>query len=194
MSISGMSDAKLMREQPAHRPATGFERALGLQELVERPQPAASQGVTAPTVPPTLVGQLVRWIPTESITLYVAFIGLLEPVAAPEGTEPCKVQGAFDGRAIAMVIFTLLTVLIVVLVHIAKVRRTREPFRWPVWEMTAATLAFVAWAVALPDTPLQAWCGYKVEIGAFVVLFATVFIALLADALGRNVVPAEATE
>jgi hypothetical protein len=41
--------------------------------------------------------------------------------------------------------------------------------------------------MALPDTPLQTFCGYKVEIGAFIVLTATVVITAAADALGRNV-------
>jgi len=28
-----------------------------------------------------------------------------------------------------------------------------SPQRWPVWEMTAATLAYGAWTFALPNTP-----------------------------------------
>jgi hypothetical protein len=71
-------------------------------------------------------------------------------------------------------------------VHLAKVRKTKEPFRWPIWELVVSPIAFVAWAVALPDTPLQAICGYKTEIGAFIVLATTVAIALAADAFGKQ--------
>ncbi len=84
--------------------------------------------------------------------------------------------------------FLALTVVIVLLVHIAKVRRTREPFRWPVFEMVVSSVAFTAWAVALTDTPLRDFSGYKIEIGGFIVLATTAMIGLVADALDRNLV------
>ena len=56
--------------------------------------------------------------------------------------------------------------------------------------MSVSAVAFTAWAIALPDTPLNDLCGYKVEVGAFIVLATTAIIGLVADALGRNVAPA----
>ena len=72
---------------------------------------------------------------------------------------------------------------IVLLVHIAKVRRTRDG---PVFEMAVSSVAFVAWATALTDTPLRDLSWYKVEIGGFIVLATTALIGLVADALDRN--------
>jgi hypothetical protein len=188
VSIASMIDAKLVNEWPDERRANGFERALGLRRLVERPKSAAAQTPQATTVvPATAIGQLARWIPTESITLYVAFLGVLNPIAGT--VRAC--DGRYAGRWAALGAFLVATVCIVVLVHSAKVRRTLEPFRWPVFEMSVSAVAFTAWAIALPDTPLNDFCGYKPELGAFIVLATTAIIGLVADALGRNVAPAE---
>jgi len=187
MSITSMCDAKLMNEQPAQREATSFERAIGLRALVERPQSSRAATPQPPKVPPTVLGQLVRWIPTESLTLYVAFLGVLDPVRVAAGTRVSDAD--FTGRWVTLGLFLALTVGIVLLVHVAKVRRTREPFRWPVFEMAVSSVAFAAWAVALTDTPLRDLSGYKIEIGGFIVLATTALIGLVADALERNVVP-----
>jgi ABC-type xylose transport system permease subunit len=186
MSIASMIDAKLVNEWPDERPATGFERALGLKRLVERPKSEAAQTPQATAVPSTAIGQLARWIPTESLTLYVAFLGVLTPIV---GTARACDAG-YAGRWAALGAFLVMTVCIVVLVHVAKVRRTQEPFRWPLFEMSVSAVAFTAWAIALPDTPLNDFCGYKTEVGAFIVLATTAIIGLVADALGRNVTAA----
>jgi uncharacterized membrane protein YgdD (TMEM256/DUF423 family) len=189
VSIAAMSDAKLMRERPEQRSAKGFERAIGLQALVERRQTTEKETPKPSIVPPTVVGQLTRWIPTETITLYVAFLALLNPLTATEGEQLCDAAN-YTGRWVAVGAFALLTVALVVLLHVTKVRRTKEPFRWPAWEMIVSLVAFVGWAVALPETPLHVICGYNEEIGGFVVLVLTLFIAAVADALGRNIEPA----
>jgi hypothetical protein len=51
--------------------------------------------------------------------------------------------------------------------------------------MVTAPLAFVAWGLALPDTPLSNFSGYRVEIGAFIVLATTVTIAVVAWIFGQ---------
>jgi hypothetical protein len=181
-----MADAKLVRDQPAKRAATSLEKGLRLQSLVER-EPAAPAETPQPTgVPATVVGQLVRWIPTETITLYVAYLALLTPITAEAGRRICD-TGDFTGRWVGLVVFEVVTVLFVLLIYVAKLRGTKQPFRWPLWEMAAAAVAFAAWALALPDTPLQSICSYKVEIGGFLVLATTIAITVVADALGRNV-------
>jgi hypothetical protein len=57
--------------------------------MVERPSDPATTP-KPPSVPPTIVGQLVRWIPTEAITLYVAFLGLLAAPRPPRGQPICS--------------------------------------------------------------------------------------------------------
>jgi hypothetical protein len=185
-----MADAKLIRERPTKRSANALEKTLGLKHLAARKEPAAEDIPKPAGVSPTVLGQIMRWIPTETITLYVAYLALLNPVVAKAGKKVCE-AGGFDDRWAGVVVFAALTPVVVLLVYIAKVRGTKQPFRWPVWEMAAATLAFLAWAFALPDTPLLSVCGYKVEIGAFIVLVTTIAIGLVADALGKNVKAAD---
>jgi len=73
-----------------------------------------------------------------------------------------------------------------VLLAVGKVRGTREPFRWPKFEMFASGVAFAAWALALPQTPLLSICSYKSDVGAFIVTAVTVSIGVLAFALGKQ--------
>jgi hypothetical protein len=181
-----MADAKLVRERPTTRKANPLEKALGLKSLVEREAPAATD-VPQPTgVSATVVGQLVRWIPTETITLYVAYLALLTPITAVTGKKLCD-SGDFTSRWVGVVVFDVVTLVFVLLVYVAKLRTTKQPFRWPLWEILASMVAFLAWSLALPDTPLRNLCGYKVEIGGFLVLVTTILITVVADALGRNV-------
>ena len=81
------------------------------------------------------------------------------PIRTPDAGRESDAD--FTGRWVALGAFLVLTVAIVLLVHIAKVRRTREPFRWPVFEMAVSSVAFVAWATALTDTPLRDLSWYK---------------------------------
>ena len=61
MSIATMVDTRIARQQA---------------ENVKSPSP--DKPVGAPT---DLVNQITRWIPTETITIYVALLALLAPVA-----------------------------------------------------------------------------------------------------------------
>ena len=51
MSISSMSEAKLIRQRLDQRDANVVERALGLKELVERDQPTPEDMVKLPARP-----------------------------------------------------------------------------------------------------------------------------------------------
>lgn len=182
MSISSMSDAKLVREKPAQRSANRLERTVRLKNLVERDPPAKAPQPIG--VPQPVIQQLVRWIPTETITLYVALIALLNPVAAPAGRKLC--EGDFAAFWWSVAAFAVATPFVVLAIYLTKVRATKQPFRWPLFEMGAAVIAFVAWAFALPNTPLQDVCDYKIEIGGFIVLVASIVIGLTAGATGHE--------
>ena len=95
----------------------------------------------------TTFNVLFGYIPTEVVTLYVAVVAALASVPAPAQMV------AFAGFAVA-------TPIVVWLVFAAKLRGANKPLpiaygAWPVWEMIAATIAFCAWAVALPESPLE---------------------------------------
>ncbi len=54
------------------------------------------------------------------------------------------------------------------------------------FEMFTAPAAFVAWALALPETPLHGICGYTSAWGAFIVLVSTVGLAVFAFIVGKS--------
>jgi hypothetical protein len=161
VSIVSMADAKVQRENP--------------KPDAKDVQPAG--------VPQTILNQLMRYIPTESIVLYVAVLALFTPLQAPEGKTVADLS--FQGRWINFLAFVGLTVLLVPLLYAGKARAAGKTFRLPRFEMAVAPIAFAAWALALPDTPLRTIAGYKEAIGAALVLGATLLIGVAADALGK---------
>ena len=110
---------------------------------------------------------LVRYIPTEVITLYLAALGLV-------GTASEK----YTGRWIAFATFAALTPIAVWVDWLIKRRRLkRSPelrFSW--FNPCAATLAFVAWAFALPGTPFGDLSWYDAKWGGFVALVVSVVL------------------
>jgi hypothetical protein len=101
MSISSMSEAKLIRQRLDQRDANVVERALGLKRLVERDQPTPEDMVKATGAPDGVLARLVRWIPTETVTLYVAFIALYDPLIPAEGSMELHTATGFTGRWLA---------------------------------------------------------------------------------------------
>jgi len=186
MSITSMSEAKLIRQRLHQRDANVVERALGLKRLVERKQPTPEDMVKATGAPDGVLARLVRWIPTEMVTLYVAFIALYGPLMPTEGSMELQTATGFTGRWLGFGAFAAVTVPVVVLIHLSKLRRTAEPFRWPWFEMVVAPVAFAAWALSLPDTPLNQISDYNPAIGGFILLASTVAIGLVAEAFGKQ--------
>lgn len=186
MSISSMVDAKLVRETDTatKRSPNAVEKALGIKKLVDRPPTAANAGPKPVGVPSNVVDQLVRWIPTETLTVYVAYIAVADRPEIPQGKKLWDADFFWQWFGVSAGV--ALTVAFVVLLTLGKVRQTHEPFRWPVFEMVVGAVAFTAWSLALPDTPLLDFKDYKVEIGALLVTITTVFIAVLAYALGKQ--------
>jgi hypothetical protein len=67
-----------------------------------------------------------------------------------------------------------------------KAKDANVAFKLPVFETIAAIVAFGAWAVALPETPLASWCGYDDSAGAFIVLGTTVAVTTAGYILGKT--------
>jgi hypothetical protein len=51
---------------------------------------------------------------------------------------------------------------------------------WPKWEMVAATAAYVAWALALPETPFREFPWYNSALAGVAVLVVSAALGLLA--------------
>jgi hypothetical protein len=124
-----------------------------------------------------LINQITQWIPTETITVYVALLALLAPLA---GHSP-----SFASRWVLFSIITAVNPVVVILLTMAKTKGG-DAFKFPVFEMVIAPVAFAAWAFALPDTPLGSISGYDIKWNTAILTGTTISIALLANALHRS--------
>ena len=167
MSISSMTNVAFQRrtDTPGTPPATSSSIAAATGE-----QPGAESGVT------TSMKVIATYIPTEILTLYLAV------VAAVEGTTGWT----------AFFLFLFLTPTVVWLVYATRVKTSERrmpvsPAEWPMWEMFAATVAYLAWAFALPATPFATFAWYSSAVAGIVVLATSMMLGLLAPLLMRPI-------
>jgi len=140
--------------------------------------PAAAAGQSASQID-TALHVLFGYIPTEVLTLYVAVLAAIH--------QPEEVTGA-DWNAFWL--FLIATPIVVWLVYGAKVKAARKalplaPGTWPIWEMLAATVAYFAWAMALPNTPFTEYSWYSSALSGVIVLVTSTFLGLLAPFFQR---------
>jgi hypothetical protein len=173
VSIASMVDTKLVRERPVEEPPAPVS------------QPGAPAQPAPVGVPTNIVNQLTRYVPTETITLYIAFLAAIGSLTIPSGSEVCQIS--FTSRWIGLAIFAVVSSLLALGLTYGKARQSKQAFTWPIFEMIVAPIAFSAWALALPDTPLLDICGYSTVWGGFIVLVTTVTIAVVAWILGKAV-------
>ena len=129
--------------------------------------------VKAPNVD-TALNVLFGQIPTEILTLYVAVLATLE-----------QVDKVGHGAWTAFVIFLACTPVVFWLIYATKIRNAGKPVPsspadWPIWEMFAATVAFAAWAFALPNSPFKTFDWYSPGLSGIAVLIVSTTLGLLA--------------
>jgi hypothetical protein len=157
MSLVAMVDTSLARKQGADP---------------RSPSPGAPIGV-----PTNWANQITRWIPTETITVYVALLALVAPAAAH--------KTGFASRWTLFGILVAVNPVVVLLLAMAK-SQTWHQVQPPVFEMIVAPIAFAAWAFALPDTPLNSVAGYSIQWNAAIVTVTTVAVTLVANAFHKS--------
>ena len=117
---------------------------------------------------------LIRYIPTEAITLYVAALAAV-PVIRPAvaAYHPLNIYNSF----------LILTPLLVLVVYASK--RATEGMRplpglkqWPWWEMVASFIAFAAWGLAVPGNPYANSAPGAAAAGLAVILVSTLLTYL----------------
>ena len=157
--------------------------AAGRQDhLGAHPRAAAGAPAGAPpaTATDTALHVLFGYIPTEVLTVYLAVVAALQP-SVPASAQGCSVPGTLP----AFVIFLIATPVIVWVVFAGKLRGAGKnlplaPSMWPLWEMVAGTIAFAAWAFALPNNPFECCRWYKPSFAAIAVLVSSTLLGLLA--------------
>lgn len=127
------------------------------------------------------IDALVRFIPTEAITLYVAAVAALSALADTYG---------WITETILYWIFVCLTPVLFLLVYMGK-RKTAGLSvlpgltRWPWFKLMASTIAFMVWALAIPTSPYLDSDDGKV-VAAFGAVFVSTFLTLLEPVLSRK--------
>lgn len=119
--------------------------------------------------------QLTKYIPTESIALFVptmSFIGAA--AAAPDRAA------RFSWITYALFI-AVITPGIVLLIAAGKQKSAGKPFIFPTWPTLSACVAFAGWALAVPGLLTDAI--WKVAAG-LIALFISVLLSLLEPILG----------
>lgn len=120
------------------------------------------------------INKLVQYIPTESVTLYVSAMA-----AAPA----IRTTWAVVTPKTIYWLFGLITPALVFLIFVGKRKAKRlkafPSFRdWPWWEMVAAFVAFLVWALAVPSGPYMQGQIQGV-ISAFLAVFISTILSLM---------------
>ncbi|HET7271931.1 MAG TPA: hypothetical protein VFI90_12690 [Rubrobacter sp.] len=119
---------------------------------------------------------LVKYIPTESITLYIATVA---------ATPAIQVELPWFTERRLYWIFVVLTPVLLLLLYMGK-RRTVNLPAWPSlkefpwWNLVAATIAFAVWATAIPGNGLFESDTGGVLAGLLALLISTVLNILSA--------------
>jgi hypothetical protein len=177
MSVASMASVAYARRadvEPVNQaPSTPGEVAAtkGL-----RPEAATTIASTQATV--------TTYIPTEVLTVYVAVLAALAGSTTNAGWA-------------ALVGFLIATPIVVWLSYAAQVKTAKGHLptalqEWPRWEMLFGSIAFLAWAFALPQTPFAGFKWYTPAIAGVAVLIISTGLGLLAPIVPQMIVPASA--
>lgn len=162
-----------------------------LRTTVEEIEPeAAGSDSPEPMVPkPTRVltaeqesqfNQLTKYIPTESITLYVASMAALPAF---------KDSYPFFSSLMFYWFFAFLTPIILWVVDFGQFKKivptdSSEQYKLPVWNMSASFVAFLCWALAVPNGPYLNTVAGGV-LAALMALFISTFLGLIEKVVAK---------
>jgi hypothetical protein len=134
--------------------------------------PAAKESSTATT---NALEALVKYVPTESVTLYVAAASAGEALAATM---------SFFTPLFSYWFFAGLTPVLFLLIFAGK-RRAQDlpPFpplaQWPWWKLAASFVAFLSWGLAIPNHPYAVGSPLRGAAFAFAAVFVSTFLSIL---------------
>jgi hypothetical protein len=195
MSINTLANAAAAR-RPDVRTGTVPDGASQIAAASATPPDKAPPEHQEASGTNTALNVLFGYIPTEVVTLYVAFQTALQPAkppAAPAGTTSAA-AAAVTASPTAMWItfwcFFAATPFVVWVVFASKLKDAGKPLpagydTWPVWEMTAALLSYCAWAFALPGSPFGEFPWYSSALAGLAVVLASTVLGLLAPLFQR---------
>ncbi len=193
MALAGLADEELLRTDRArldlskivepqlqqlklNQPNVDMDRVRSAMTSVAAANPVANNAASS------ALDGLVRYIPTESVTLYVAATSAISSLAQ-------AFPAVTDVRL--YIAFVVLTPVFFLLIYVGKRRSQKLSFMpedmksWPWWKLIASTIAFSVWALAVP--PLIQGDAGKVVAG-----FGALLVSTLLGLIGNIVEPSEA--
>jgi hypothetical protein len=135
---------------------------------------ANSSAMRQPPSKDDVLAGLSKYIPTESVTLYVAAISSL-PALKDTGISP----------AATFWFFVCLTLVLMLLLFLRQLALAGKDWKisvaqWPWWKIIASTAAFAVWALAVPGNPLKfADATVSGVVSALAALFVSTLLNLL---------------
>ena len=134
-----------------------------------------SGALVQPPLKDDVLAGLTKYIPTESVTLYVAAVSSLPALKEVGITSP-----------IAFWFFICLTPVLMLLLFLRQLALAGKDWnisaaQWPWWRIIASTVAFAVWALAVPGNPLNfVDSAVSGVIAGFAALFVSTFLNILA--------------
>jgi hypothetical protein len=198
MSINALTNAAVAR-RPDFQPEGAVPTSLAeiASAAIATPVPVAvpaaapslsraAANSAAASGPNTALQTLTTYIPTEVLTLYVSAIAAIGPLTIKIGTRDLQV-----GRWLPFWCFFAATPLIVWVAFASKIKAAGRtiplhPAQWPIWEMTAATIAYSAWTFALPATPFAQESWYSSGLASFLILVVSAGLGIIAPLMQRQ--------
>ncbi len=121
----------------------------------------------------TALDSLTKYIPTETVTLYVAAVAATPAMVSLSGYEQI-------GQVIYWLFFVLTPVLLVVVLMSKRASAGQPPVpsKWPWWKLVAASIAYLVWALAVPNNPY-----ITSEAAAIVAGFGAIVVSALLSLL-----------
>lgn len=177
MSINSLTDSELRNSKDFQKAAKGIVDKVAPERLAlaVHAEAAKDNGVT------NALSMLVKYIPTESITLYVAAISAAPALKSfSPRIEPLTIYGFFG----------IFTPLLFLLIYFGKRRALNLPTipslgDWPLWKTTAATIAFLVWALAVPNSPFMTG-EIKGAVAGFLAIFVSTILSVLEPIFDRQ--------
>jgi hypothetical protein len=183
VSLAGMANNYVLRT--SDKGGKTSHKSLG-----SRGTPPPAQ--TLPNVPQGYANQLIRWIPTEALSLYAA-LGAV--VASDSNLSLARSLIIFGVSGVVGIIYVWATAVFKKAAEL-KIPATRSLWslfwqRKPVFEIVMATAAFTLWISALPDSWPTHISGWKQQFGAAGVVLAALLIPVVARTSGKTPPAAE---
>lgn len=162
-----MSLINLVRIRPelAATEASSFKMLDAAQTTKETTDTAA----TGSSATSDALAKIARYVPTEIIILYTFILTNLQP--DPATGVPMAIFWAF-------LAFTPVAAWFFYAVSCASngLAMPWKPKAWPYWKMSAASVAFVTWSAAMPNSAFLHYSWYDYRLSGFALLAVTLFL------------------